>query len=245
MSLELVLGIGPIIARKLANKGIKTRAQLTKAAIAGTVQLSKLTLLDLRYNIVRHIKRAVVKKYVEPYLPPNAVLVGSYAQEKPQMGDIDVLIIRPEGATGGDCIPPPFGNDLIIYRSSQEDQHVTSGIWKIPHARGLSERGLARRKASQVGSQGTAVPCPPRGGSYVIVDVFYATEDEKPFAMLHYQGPVTFNMRVRAVAKKLGYKLNQYGLTKVRADAPDVPALKSERDVLDFLGIAWKEPRDR
>jgi DNA polymerase (family 10) len=221
--LELILGIGPVLARKYARRGIKTRTQLMKAAVNGNVSLSKLTLLDLKYNVVRQIKRSVVKKCVEPFLPPNAMLVGSYAQGKPIMGDIDVLVVTPQpSAADAFPVPPPFGNDLIIYRTSGADaseQRVTSGIWKIPHG------------------------C--KGSPYVIVDVFYATDEEKPFAMLHYQGPVSFNMRVRAVAKKLGYKLNQYGLTPVGANVGAPPKLASERDVLDFLGITWKEPHER
>jgi len=47
----------------------------------------------------------------------------------------------------------------------------------------------------------------------VQVDFMIVKEEHFESAVLHSTGSTTFNIRCRAIAKKLGYKLNEYGLT--------------------------------
>jgi DNA polymerase/3'-5' exonuclease PolX len=86
-------------------------------------------------------------------------------------------------------------------------------------------------------------------GTYVKIDVFCISNPAaEPYAMLHHTGSREFNMRVRAVAKTRGYKLNQYGLFYADGKNKDKPIdkrLTTEREVLEFLGVTWLEPRDR
>lgn len=78
---------------------------------------------------------------------------------------------------------------------------------------------------------------------YVRVDFFKTTMAELPFALLHHTGSKQFNIRVRAKAKSMGLKLNQYGLFDAKNQPID--GLKNERAVLKYLSVTYKTPETR
>jgi DNA polymerase (family 10) len=45
-----------------------------------------------------------------------------------------------------------------------------------------------------------------------MIDVFLVPEESYPFALFHYTGSKTFNIRTRSYVKRNGMLLNQYGL---------------------------------
>jgi DNA polymerase (family 10) len=59
--------------------------------------------------------------------------------------------------------------------------------------------------------------------------------------LLHLTGPKEYSIFTRIVAKKKGYRLNQYGLFK----GDKCVASKTEKEILDTLGIKHLEPVDR
>lgn len=76
---------------------------------------------------------------------------------------------------------------------------------------------------------------------YIHVDLFYAPESERAAAMLHWTGSVLWNVKCRFRAKKRGYKLNEKGLW---IDGKRVP-VKTERDILEKIGVEWQPPEAR
>lgn len=79
----------------------------------------------------------------------------------------------------------------------------------------------------------------------VNVDVFLATKQEKHFAMLHFTSSKQFLMRTRAHAKKLGYKLNQYGLFNAKTLREVKFVHKSDLDVLSKINVSRHAIWDR
>ncbi|VVB70862.1 DNA polymerase beta thumb [uncultured archaeon] len=77
----------------------------------------------------------------------------------------------------------------------------------------------------------------------VHVDLFLTDTSSLPFALLHHTGDKNYNIIVRNKAKHLGYKLNQYGLFK--GDEKIKKKFKSERQVIEFIGLTYKSPKDR
>lgn len=83
-------------------------------------------------------------------------------------------------------------------------------------------------------------------GKYLRLDLFKTTDEELPFAILHWTGSKSFNIRIRAHAKKQGYKLNQYGLYPITPAAkPITYPITSERDILTAIGVTYKAPEFR
>jgi DNA polymerase/3'-5' exonuclease PolX len=60
-------------------------------------------------------------------------------------------------------------------------------------------------------------------------------------AYLYFTGSYEFNERMRGIAKRQGYKLNEYGLYKNEK----IIQLYSEKDVFDILGMKYLEPQER
>lgn len=65
--------------------------------------------------------------------------------------------------------------------------------------------------------------------------------DEWPSGLLHFTGSKEFNIKMRARAKKHGYKLNEYGLwlDDDRVIAP------SEAEIFSCLGMSYVPPEER
>jgi DNA polymerase/3'-5' exonuclease PolX len=83
-------------------------------------------------------------------------------------------------------------------------------------------------------------------GSNYKLDFFVAAPESRPFALYHHTGSAQYNIRIRAHVKRLGWKLNQYGLFDSRnRRVANSGSIKTERDLANFLGITYRTPEDR
>lgn len=84
------------------------------------------------------------------------------------------------------------------------------------------------------------------GGKHYKLDFFIASPESRPFALYHHTGSAQYNIRIRAHVKRLGWKLNQYGIfdSKHRRVAGS-ESIKTERDLANFLGITYRSPESR
>lgn len=219
-TLTSIHGIGLKTAQILAEKGVKTKSDLKKPDIYKTLPES--TKLHLRYKVLDEISWDIVHSLLSQF-PAYIIGVGSYRRKKQKLHDIDVLTFKPMETTIAD----------IKARSREKDPRTEEYPFKV-----LGDYSSGEQKHSFVLKYKTFI---------VRVDVFYALCSEKPYALLHYTGSRNFNIRIRAVAKKKGYKLNQHGLFSVKTIDSETPVLhaKTEKDILDFLGITYKKPEDR
>jgi DNA polymerase (family 10) len=85
-------------------------------------------------------------------------------------------------------------------------------------------------------------------GVTVKVDLFMATNQEQPFAMLHHTGSSKYNIRLRHHAISRGWKLNQYGLWQRARPTRRVvgsAAVRTERQLAALLGVSYRPPEAR
>lgn len=75
------------------------------------------------------------------------------------------------------------------------------------------------------------------------IDYKYFFGNELIAALVYFTGPQNFNIMMRSIAKKKGYKLSQYGLFDRQTNKPII--LKSEKDLFDVLGMDYIEPSER
>jgi DNA polymerase (family 10) len=254
--LARIPGLGAHRAAGLVARGIRTKAQLR--AIAG--ELPAEARASLRHHVSRQtplaearglgaeLRRRLVfetpstgrrRKY------PVRV-VGSVRRGAPRAKDLDLLVIVPEGTpTAGllatASLAAPGGGAAAAAAAAAFGETYASG----PRRRSL----IVRRRA-------------PGGGGErrYAVDLFLATEKEKPYALFHYTGGREYNIRVRAHAKRQGYTLNQYGLYRARAGekgrggaargrarrrARGTKGIRTERDLMRFLGVTYRPPTGR
>lgn len=148
--------------------------------------------------------------------------VGSVRRRRPRVGDLDALVVAPPGARLQGTLP---------------------GLRLAPPAPGSPVR--AARLALR-GDRHASLALDLRGGA-IGLDLFMVRPAELPYALFHYTGSPAYNIRVRALAKRAGLRLNQYGLydAKTGRAAPGSRRVRSERELADLLGISHRPPTDR
>lgn len=82
-------------------------------------------------------------------------------------------------------------------------------------------------------------------GNYRRVDIVYCTPEEYPFCLLYFTGCGEFNRKMREIALKKGYSLNEYGITQISNKTRVSKKLCSEESIFEFLGIPYILPENR
>jgi DNA polymerase/3'-5' exonuclease PolX len=93
------------------------------------------------------------------------------------------------------------------------------------------------------------------------IDVRFLPYRSLPTALLYFTGPGDFNQKMRMIAKKKGYKLNEYGLYKESdakikngsvskkekngVDTVGQIKVTTEADVFKILGLKYLPPEER
>ena len=73
------------------------------------------------------------------------------------------------------------------------------------------------------------------------IDIRFVPFQSYYSALLYFTGSFQLNREMRQVAKKLGYKLNEYGLYKNKK----LIKVNSEKDIFDKLKLKYQEPKYR
>jgi DNA polymerase (family 10) len=75
------------------------------------------------------------------------------------------------------------------------------------------------------------------------VDIFRTAKSCMGAALLHHTGSKNFNIRVRAQAKRLGYKVSQFGLFD--SSGKVVAGANTERAILAKINVTYISPEER
>jgi len=227
--LQEVQGIGPVKARDLITKhGIKTIAELRSAAAANPDLLTHAQSVGLTYidDLKKRIPRAEMEKheaYVRKMLPKEfeMVVVGSYRRGLPTSGDFDVMITS------------RTLSDLVT--ASHFQQFIDL----------LAEEGYLRGEFARGEHKFMGVCRLPRHQTHRHVDLLLCKPEEYWYTILYFTGSDVFNVSMRRYALTKGYSLSEHGLKRVRDGVPVPPAMNSEKDIFDFLGLTYVKPEDR
>ena len=228
-ALQEVHGIGPAKARDLITKHeIKTIGALRSAAAANPDLLTHAQSVGLTYidDLKKRIPRAEMEKheaYVRKMLSKEfeMVVVGSYRRGLPTSGDFDVMITS---RTLSDLVAASHFQQFI-------DLLAEEGYLRGEFARGEHKfMGVCRLSRHQ---------------THRHVDLLLCKPDEYWYTILYFTGSDVFNVSMRRHALTKGYSLSEHGLKRVRDGVPVPPAMNSEKDIFDFLGLAYVKPEDR
>lgn len=163
------------------------------------------------------------------------VTVGSARRGKPVMKDLDMLLILPDTSKRS-AARSTGSNENFLGRIAVREKCRRSVKILTSYANGSRRRSFIIRY----------------GRSTYRVDFFLAFDSERPYALFHHTGSSQYNIRVRAHAKKRGWKLNQYGLFIAQGAprhkqkrVPGTKKLHTEEELAKFLGITYRTPGDR
>ena len=226
--LTQVHGIGPKKAQELIDKGITTIQQLKSNE--NLLNASQKTGLKYYEDIQKRIPRDEIvmfenelSKIVSQIAPEGTTfeIVGSYRRQKHESGDIDIIITN-----------------------KQDNKKVFDIILDHLIKKGIIVEVLSRGKTKSL----TIAKLPISGSIARRVDFLYTSPSEYPFATLYFTGSKIFNTVMRNHAQTLGYTLNEHGLSHMEKGVKGKPVdatFQDEQDIFTFLGMKYKEPKER
>lgn len=219
-ALTKISGIGEKKAEELIAAGVTKLSDLRLKRF--NEMLPEEAKLHLKYKPESPIAYDTITSILA-LMPKYVVGVGSYRRKKPKPEDIDILTTKSIATTLRDiraaANPPQKTKNADFFVAAP---FIVCGEYSVGPA-----------KASIIIEY--------REKHYKI-DIFYTKPEAYAFALLHYTGSAKFNIRIRAHAKKQGYKLNQYGLFD---EAGNSHPAATEAAILRKIGVTYKEPAER
>ncbi len=193
---------------------------------------------ELIENGLKNVKQLKQKKFLDMLNKSARLFVEKDPERKiphEVIQQIESKIASPDWETyivGSYRRQRPYSRDIDLMLVSDKEQDLHSYIsflkTRLPE---LLQYAIGPDKASFLVKFAS---------KYYKFDVF-RTPKKKKWAMLLYStGSKEFNIKMRAHAKKLGYKLNQEGLYNKKEIA-----VKSEKDFFRILGLPYLEPPQR
>ncbi len=230
-----VHGIGPVKAKKLIEThGITSIEDLRVKAAANKKLLDAAQTIGLKYyeEFQQRIPRHEMQQHesiLQEELEEDSfmLIVGSYRRGAPNSGDIDCLFHNPKGSSTA----------LTEFVEALQARHYITEIL-----------ALGEHKCMAV--------CQLPDGAHRRLDILVTPEEEIPYAMLYFTGSDKFNVEMRSKALERGWSLNEHGLTPVGLGATteeakadlfkkEPPILKTEEEVMNFLGWKYVPPTER
>jgi len=228
-ALQGIHGVGPVKAKDLIASGIRSIAGLRTALALDASILNDVQKMGLKYYEVsqERIPRAEMEKHEKRILSDldasfQAVVVGSYRRGLSDSGDIDVLMTLPSSMT----------------EAKQKELFIKT-------VDGLMQKGyivdtLAQGPKKFLGYVKVSPDAKPRR-----LDLLMSPPNEFAYAILYFTGSQNFNVAFRRHAQDKGYTINEHTMKPTKEGVPVVPAMRTEKDIFDFLGLEFVEPKDR
>lgn len=229
---------GAQLARTLAREGVRTLADMRTPGVWS--RLSEEARDNVTYNprrqiplakadaIVAEVKRRMRLRTDGRLQRAGIISVGSVRRRAATVKDLDFLVM----------LPPSVDADSI--------KVVSMGL-APPGPRDRLEIAVAYAAGTKKHSLMLRYTEPGQRPWYMRSDFFITAAAARPYALFHYTGPTSYNIRTRALAKRKGWKLNQYGLfdaktgERVRLSA----RIHTEEGLARFLGVTYRPPQNR
>jgi len=153
---------------------------------------------------------------------------GSLRREKPDVGDIEILYI-PKFEVQQQGL---FFEPVNVNKADEMIRAYTNG--------GMLECRLNAKGSKVYGEKNKLMRHVASG---IPVDLFAATADNWYNYLVCRTGPADSNKAICNAAIKKGWKWNPYGRGFSRG--AEVRPMESEEAVFEFVGLRYREPRDR
>lgn len=248
--LSSIYGIGNIKALEFYNMGIQNLSQLIIADKTGVIKLTDQMKLGIKYKDRLNVKipRLLITSldiFVNQELNKLdtnfiSVICGSYRRQKDFSSDIDILITHKKLTSKNDT-----GKYLKIILDNFGKYFIVDSLTTInPKSTQSHYQGFASFKS---------IPDLPKTydkksfnvqHDVIRLDIIITPIQHFYPALLHFTGSGDFNQKLRLHAKSLGYKLSEYGLTKLNGDKTNID-INSENDIFKLLLLKYVPPEKR
>lgn len=210
-------------------------------------ELQDSTQIDLIYNPLRVISRPIIEivdselHRIISKIKIKFDIGGSYSRGKSTSGDIDIVVCTDLFQNlSWDKFMKGVNSKSSIIRFNQP---FAQGSDKISV---LLEIDLEKTKLLiQHPEYKKMYKCTKNCKIYVKCDIFLSNSKDYIFALLFAVGSGKFNIRMRALAKKKGYLLNNHGLFKKNNNQLEKLPIKTEKQIFEALNMTYKKPSQR
>jgi DNA polymerase beta len=227
-----VNGIGRVKANELVDKyNVKSINDLKNKYKKKKIPLINAIALGLKHyeDADKRIPRTEITQIYEIFkqrinsLDPDltAKFCGSYRRKLNTSGDIDVLITHKKVKTKKDYKTNHLKNIITEFKKSGTVKLIDD----------LTDN-ITTKYMGYIQLQGKPVRR---------IDVRFVSQEDWPAALLYFTGSGELNKIMRSNAKKMGYKLNEYGLWKNDKRIK----IESERDIFKKLNMDYLPPSER
>ena len=230
-----IIGIGRIMANNLITYyNISSALELKKLSDSGKIELNDKIKLGLKYlgkfegsiprseiDLIYDYLQNLTNKYKSSMF---ITICGSYRRELQFSSDIDILL----------CDLDIISNEEIIL-----SENILSNYVKYLHNKNFLLDDITDKniKTKYMGF-GKFKDYPIRR-----VDIRLISVNSYFPALLYFTGSYEFNQDIRLIAKKQGYKLNEYGLYDINTNEQIYTF--SELDIFNILKIKYLSPNKR
>ncbi|KAF9112172.1 hypothetical protein BGX27_003834 [Mortierella sp. AM989] len=242
-----VYGVGSEKATEWYNKGLRTLDDLRKLPDLTKNQISGLRYYD---DLLKRIPRSEVEKVgsvVEStakalHTDIQSQVTGSYRRGKPDCGDIDIVVARPNVDNGDELfdIMEHILNDLTNQGFLVD--HLSWPTWSDDMAnmpKHFKYMGICK--------------LPGDDQTHHHIDILVVPWIHLGAALLYFTGNDICNRSMRLYASKRGMHLSDKGLfsgiirgpKRVRVNQGHWVAGRTEREIFEYLGIGYLEPYER
>lgn len=236
-----IWGFGDTMVKRLIAQKIYTIPQLKTRIKRNEIKLTHGQTIGLKYHkalsqkiplteiteITQKLNRLIEDKNCRLH---NA---GSYRTGAEMCGDID-LILTCKSLKDVNRAPTLFHNILTSQNMLKET--LLSGekksiyIIKSPlNSQSKSKKTTAAKTKS----------------TYYKIDISYILEDQLPWYLLYFGSSREFSKKIRTIASKKGYKLNEKGLADKKTGKMIDFQPRDEKEIFDFLEIEYVDVKDR
>jgi DNA polymerase/3'-5' exonuclease PolX len=225
-----VYGIGPVKAKQFVESGVCSVEAMKALAAENPKALTDAQKLGLQYYYdgLERIPRAEIDEHkvvLERAFSAEGLcmeIVGSYRRGAVDSGDIDVLVTAGPGMTKTKMIAA--------------FKRAVDALDAADYLLGILARGPSKTLAY------SAVPSVGKGRR---LDLLLTAPEEYPYAIVYFTGSDQFNIAMRRWALDQGYTMNEHTMTPTAEGTPAPPPMRDERDIFEYLGLAWVPPTER
>lgn len=225
--LELVIGIGNKMATQLIKNGITSVQDLKNKVRQGLIKVNDKVMLGLKYygkydQQIGRNKIAVIEKHFHKICKLidsklQLIICGSYRRGNKFIKDIDVLLVSPKIRT--------FKQNNYLEQFVSMLKGEGNILDDLVNNIGTKYMGFIKYKDSPI----------------IRLDIRFVPFSSYYPALLYFTGSGNLNRLMRIKARKLGYKLNEYGLFK----HGKMIKVGSEKDIFDLLELPYLDVVDR
>ena len=232
-NLQKIYGIGPEISKKLVLKNnIKSIENFKKKVKNKKIILQPSQEISLKYydnlqekipykeiTLITNILKKNLKEHKKE-LDVELLNAGSYEMKKNFCGDIDYILLYDNKKYKVSYIKEKFKNILDKYK-----YHIATLL-------DSDEKNIFLVKI-------------PNTSKVYQMDIAYVNKINKYFYMLYFNSGKDFSKKIRNIASKKGYRLNEKGLFYKISGKQVNLKVKNEKDIFTYLGLEYIKPKDR